>query len=140
MGNEPMSVFVFGCVSCGKTVAGNEPSCPRCGASFAGIMFECPFCGELVSPIQRKCETCGTEFRSFSEEVSETSAVDLDGVASSVKDEQVVPPETKPVEQKMDEPRPGESRQTVVEFECPLCGKSVMENDTKCPHCGALFQ
>jgi predicted RNA-binding Zn-ribbon protein involved in translation (DUF1610 family) len=130
-----MPVFVFGCVSCGKTVAGTERSCPRCGASFEAVMFECPFCGELVSPIQRRCESCGTEFGAFSEEVCETSAVDLDGAESTVEEgsasasgEASVPD----VEER--------AQQEEVEFECPACGKRVGENDTKCPHCGALFQ
>jgi len=131
MGKEPMSVFVFGCIACGKTVAGNERSCPRCGASFEGIMFECPFCGELVSPVQRRCDNCGTEFRAFAEEVSETSAVNLDGSESSVSD--VAQPAREP-------PVAAEESVEMVEFECPVCGKPVGENDVKCPHCGALFQ
>ena len=127
MGNEPMPVFVFGCIACGKTVAGSERSCPRCGASFESVVFECPFCGELVSPSQRKCESCGTEFGSFSEEVSETSAVGLDGSADSSA---APSPATA---------KPSESQET-LEFECPACGKPVLEGDAKCPHCGALFQ
>jgi DNA-directed RNA polymerase subunit RPC12/RpoP len=129
MGEEPMPVFVFGCLSCGKTVAGNEPRCPRCGVSFEGVQFECPFCGELVSPTQHKCGKCGTEFGAFAEEVSETSAVTLDGVDGSAVGEQTPVPDQKPEES-------GEA----LEFECPACGKSVSENDSKCPHCGALFQ
>jgi DNA-directed RNA polymerase subunit RPC12/RpoP len=131
MGKEPMPVFVFGCVTCGKTVSGNERTCPRCGTSFEGVMFECPFCGELVSPIQRRCESCGTEFAAFSEDVSETSAVDLDGSGSPVSDS--APSASEPAEA---EEAPAET----VEFECPICSKPVAENDTKCPHCGALFQ
>lgn len=122
-----MPVFVFGCIACGKTVSGNERSCPRCGASFEDVMFECPFCGELVSPTQRRCGSCGTEFGSFSEEVSETSAVDLDGSES-----EVAAVRKPPVVQ--------EQSREAVEFECPVCGKPVGENDTKCPSCGALFQ
>lgn len=131
MGKEPMPVFVFGCVSCGKTVAGSERSCPRCGASFEGVMFECPFCGELVSPIQRRCDSCGTEFGAFSEGVSEASAVDLDGAEGLASD---VPEST--VDTSVSEVASTET----VEFECPACGKPVAENDAKCPHCGALFQ
>jgi rubrerythrin len=130
MGKEPMPVFVFGCISCGKTVAGTERSCPRCGASFESVKFECPFCGELVSPTQRKCESCGTEFGSFSEEVNETSAVNLDGADGASN---APPGTTSPSAPKAESP--GE-----VEFECPACGKPVLESDTKCPHCGALFQ
>ena len=62
MGEETLPVFVFGCMVCGKTVAGTEVSCPRCGASFEDVKFECPFCGELASPTQRRCSVCGTEF------------------------------------------------------------------------------
>jgi uncharacterized OB-fold protein len=94
-------------------------------------MFECPFCGELVSPIQRRCESCGTEFDAFSEEVSETSAVDLDGSESSVSDAEPSP---------LEPPKAAEAPVETVEFECPACGKPVAENDKKCPHCGALFQ
>lgn len=134
MGEEPMPVFVFACVACGKTVAGNEPSCPRCGASFEGVMFECPFCGELVSPTQSRCESCGTEFGSFSEEVNETSAVDLDGAEGAAE------AEPDPQAERQEEPGSEEPAHDETEFECPVCGKSVGENDTKCPHCGAMFQ
>jgi predicted RNA-binding Zn-ribbon protein involved in translation (DUF1610 family) len=130
-----MPVYVFGCVSCGKTVAGTERSCPRCGASFDAVMFECPFCGELVSPIQRRCESCGTEFDSFSEEVCETSAVDLDGAESAVKEESSYEPEEASAPDVVEQ-----EQQEEVEFECPACGKRVGENDAKCPHCGTLFQ
>ncbi len=129
MGNDPMPVFVFGCISCGKTVSGNEPRCPRCGASFEGVMFECPFCGELVSPAQRKCPKCGTEFSSFSEDVSETSSVDLDGEASGAGKNPPLASGSK-----------AEAAEGETEFECPACGKSVSESDTRCPHCGAVFQ
>lgn len=123
-----MPVFVFGCMSCGKTVDGHETSCPRCGASFEGVKFECPFCGELVSPSQRKCESCGTEFGAFSEEISKTALVELDGSEFVIDDEgeettaseRVTPPQA-------------------VEYECPSCGKLVSENDAECPHCGARF-
>ncbi len=126
-----MPVFVFGCIACGKTVAGTERSCPRCGASFEEVKFECPFCGELISPAQRKCESCGTEFGSFSEDVSEASVVDLDGAGSDTAP--VPEPQSGPASNK-DEP--GETMQ----FECPACGKPVQESDAKCPHCGVLFQ
>jgi len=126
MGKEPLPVFVFGCISCGKTVAGSEKSCPRCGASFDEVKFECPFCGELVSPTQRKCPKCGTEFGEFSEEVSETSLIDLDGADAAVDE----PPRAEPLKN-VDE--------DAFEFECPVCGKPVSESDTKCPHCSALF-
>ena len=125
MGDEPLHVFVFGCVSCGKTVAGTEKTCPRCGASFEDVKFECPFCGELVSPGQTKCEACGTEFASFSSDVSVTSLVELDGsdfVAIDEPESSSEPPATE-----------------TVEFECPNCGKPVGEADVECPHCGARF-
>lgn len=118
MSEEDMPVFVFGCMSCGKTVSGKEKSCPRCGASFEGVTFECPFCGDPISPDQRRCRNCGTEFSAFSEDVSETAAVDLDGTG-----------------------RPshvGESKES-VEYQCPECGKPVSENDGECPHCHARF-
>jgi len=129
MGDEPMPVFVFGCMSCGKTVDGHEKNCPRCGASFEGVRFECPFCGELVSPSQRKCSSCGTEFGAFSEEVSMTSLVELDGSEFVMEDEA----QTKG---SADDQKPIEA----LEFECPSCGKTVSENDTKCPHCGVRFE
>jgi len=125
MGDEPLPVFVFGCVSCGKTVAGTETKCPRCGASFEDVKFECPFCGELVSPGQTRCGACGTEFASFSSEVSDTSLVELDGSEFVAVDE---PQEPVAAPQK-------ES----VEYECPNCGKPVGESDAECPHCGARF-
>lgn len=131
MGKEPMPVFVFGCIACGKTVSGNERSCPRCGASFEGVMFECPFCGELTSPTQRRCASCSTEFGAFSEEVSEISAVDLDGSGGPVSEVVRPAPET---------PEAKEGSPEAVEFECPACGKPVGENDTTCPSCGARFQ
>jgi len=124
MGDEPMHVFVFGCMSCGKTVDGREKSCPRCGVSFEGVKFECPFCGELVSIAQRRCEACGTEFGAFAEEVSKTALVELDGSELVLEDDSEVS------EKKPDE---------VVEYECPECGKKVSENDAECPHCGARF-
>jgi len=127
MDKEPLPVFVFGCVSCGKTVAGNEKSCPRCGASFEDVKFECPFCGELISPMQRKCEACGTEFSEFAEGVSEMSAVDLDSAETVAAHD----PATA-------DPEPAETLE-VLEFECPNCGKPVSETDTECPHCGARF-
>jgi len=128
MGKEPMPVFVFGCMSCGKTVDGHEKSCPRCGESFEGVRFECPFCGELVSPSQRKCESCGTEFGAFSEEVSKTSLVELDGSELVMEDETEKPQ------------GPGERGSGgTIEFECPSCGKTVSESDIECPHCGARF-
>ena len=86
MGKEPLPVFVFGCLSCGKTVAGNEGACPRCGASFDDVRFECPFCGALISPQQHRCNECGTEFGQFAEDVSETSTIDLDGAGGVVED------------------------------------------------------
>ena len=131
MGKEPMPVFVFGCIACGKTVAGTERSCPRCGASFEEVKFECPFCGELISPTQRKCESCGTEFGSFSEDVSEVAAVDLDG-----EDSAVAPAPAPQGGHASNDEEPAGS----TEFECPACGKPVQESDTKCPHCGVLFQ
>jgi rubrerythrin len=129
MGKDPMPVFVFGCISCGKTVAGNEPRCPRCGASFEGVMFECPFCGELVSPAQQKCPKCETEFSAFSEDVSETSSVNLDGEDTGTDEGPQQPSESE-----------AEVGKGATEFECPACGKSVSESDTRCPHCGANFQ
>jgi len=123
MGNDSMPVFVFGCMACGKTVAGNESSCPRCGASFEDIRFECPFCGELISPSQRKCPSCGTEFAAFSENVSETAAVDLDG--ADIADVGGGATST------------GGSQE--ASYECPNCGKPVTETDVECPHCGARF-
>lgn len=127
MDKEPLPVFVFGCVACGKTVAGTEKVCPRCGASFEEVKFECPFCGELISPTQRKCESCGTEFSEFADGVSEVSAIDLDSP------ETVAVPEAATIESKPAAPS------EVVEFECPNCGKPVSENDTECPNCGARF-
>lgn len=121
---DPLPVFVFGCVSCGKTVEGGEKVCPRCGASFENVQFECPFCGELVSPAQRRCEACGTEFGAFANEVSKTSMVELDGT------------EVAPIDDK-DTREEAEQR---VDYECPACGKPVSETDTSCPHCGARFQ
>jgi len=123
MGDEPMPVFVFGCLACGKTVAGSETSCPRCGASFEDVRFECPFCGELVSPNNRKCPSCGTEFSAFSESVSDTTAVDLDGMDVTICGD-------------------GDSSKTEAEeasYECPNCGKPVSEKDSECPHCGVRF-
>ncbi len=118
MAEEGMPVFVFGCMSCGKTVSGKERSCPRCGASFEGVVFECPFCGDAVSPDETRCKTCGTEFSAFSEGVSETSAVALDGG---------------------DRPsHVGEPKES-VEYQCPECGNPVGENDDECPSCHAKF-
>ncbi|MEM0344243.1 MAG: zinc ribbon domain-containing protein [Thermoplasmata archaeon] len=128
MAEHSLPVFVFGCTSCGKTVSGREAACPRCGASFEGVMFECPFCGELVSPTDRACESCGTEFESFAEEVSEASSVDLDGP--------VEPPESA---SRSSQAREIPQSSETVEYECPVCGKPVGENDMKCPHCGAQF-
>jgi DNA-directed RNA polymerase subunit RPC12/RpoP len=123
MADEDMPVFVFGCMSCGKTVSGKEKSCPRCGASFESVVFQCPFCGEPVSPSQLRCESCGTEFGSFAEDVSETAAVSLDGGDRS---HEMPTHEAAPLEES-------------VEYECPSCGKPVSENDSECPHCGAKF-
>jgi len=117
MSDKAAPVFVFGCLSCGKTVSGNERSCPRCGASFEDVSFECPFCGELIVSGQRRCGSCGTEFSVFADEVAGRSSIDLDGEG--------------------DEPKSDSS--SSVEFECPACGRAVSENDTKCPHCGAMF-
>ena len=128
MGDQPMPVFVFGCMSCGKTVDGHETSCPRCGSSFEGVKFECPFCGELVSPSQRKCWACGTEFGAFSEEVSKTALVELDGSELAIENESAQSTGSKP-----------QGAGELVEFECPSCGKRVAENDAECPHCGARF-
>jgi rubrerythrin len=127
MGDESLPVFVFGCLSCGKTVAGNEKSCPRCGASFEDVRFECPFCGELVSPTQHRCSACGTEFAAFAEEVSETAVVDLDRSESPAQ-----------ADSSTEQPRPDPVVET-LEYECPNCGKPVSEGDTKCPHCGVVF-
>ena len=118
MSEEDMPVFVFGCMSCGKTVSGKEKSCPRCGASFEGVVFECPFCGDAISPEQTRCNGCGTEFSSFSEGVSETAAVDLDGEGR---------------------PRHVGVEKDSAEYECPTCGKPVSESDNECPHCHARF-
>jgi len=128
MAQDPLPVFIFGCIACGKTVSGKEKSCPRCGASFEDVRFECPFCGELTSPAENRCEICGTEFTAFAEEVCETSSIDLDGAQGEVQSAEASPetPQEKPVE----EP---------VEYECPNCGKPVGENDSVCPHCGASF-
>ena len=125
MGGEPLHVFVFGCVSCGKTVAGNEKSCPRCGASFEEVRFECPFCGELISPTDKKCPSCGTEFGAFADEVLETCSLDLDGADLEEERESVETGAS-------GAPEP-------VAYECPNCGKPVAEDDDECPHCGARF-
>jgi DNA-directed RNA polymerase subunit RPC12/RpoP len=125
MAQDALPVFVFGCLACGKTVAGTEGKCPRCGASFEDVRFECPFCGELTSPSKSRCDSCGTEFSAFAEEVSETSQVDLDGAEG----------QGGPVP----EARDGPSADEPVEYECPNCGKPVGEDDAKCPHCGASF-
>ena len=116
-----MPVFVFGCMSCGKTVSGREKSCPRCGASFEGVVFECPFCGDPVSPADTKCSGCGTEFNAFAEDVSDTAQVELDGVASQSTASRT------------------DAGSESVEYECPSCGRPVGENDEVCPHCGARF-
>ncbi len=122
MSEGDMPVFVFGCMSCGKTVSGHEKSCPRCGASFEEVVFECPFCGDPVSPSDQRCKNCGTEFGSFAEDVQETSSVALDGEGRRP---------TVPAE--------GHRAEEPVEYECPACGKPVSENDNECPHCGAKF-
>jgi rubrerythrin len=127
MGKEPLPVFVFGCLSCGKTVAGNERVCPRCGASFEDVRFECPFCGALISPQQHRCNECGTEFGEFAEEVSETSAIDLDGARGVVEGPSGNAREG------------GKEPSEEVTYECPNCGKPVTEKDSECPHCGARF-
>jgi rubrerythrin len=127
MGKEPLPVFVFGCLSCGKTVAGNEGVCPRCGASFDDVRFECPFCGALISPQQHRCNECGTEFGQFSEDVSETSTIDLDGAGGVVEDHSG------------DVREIGKEPSEEVTYECPNCGKPVTEKDSECPHCGARF-
>jgi len=110
MDDKGVPVFVFACVSCGKTVSGSERTCPRCGASFEDVRFECPFCGTLVSPDQHTCPSCKTEFSVFAGDVAETATIELDGDGGEVE-----------------------------EFECPACGKPVSSDDQKCPHCGALF-
>ncbi len=117
MAQEDMPVFVFGCMSCGKTVSGKEKACPRCGASFEGVVFECPFCGEPVSPNQTRCKNCGTEFGAFAEDVSETAAVALDGTGRTANGEK-----------------------QAVQYECPECGELVDEDDDECPHCHARFE
>jgi len=127
MADKSLPVFVFGCASCGKTVSGREKTCPRCGASFEGVMFECPFCGELVSPSDRSCASCGTEFESFAEDVSEVCSVDLDGPSEASK------------QPSQEQARKSDEGTEAVEYECPVCGKSVSESDTRCPHCGAQF-
>jgi len=127
MGKEPLPVFVFGCLSCGKTVAGNETVCPRCGTSFEDVRFECPFCGALISPQQHRCNECGTEFSQFAEEVSGTSAIELDGAQSFDEDTTG------------DKLESGKGAYEEVTYECPNCGKSVAEKDSECPHCGARF-
>jgi len=127
MGKDALPVFVFGCLSCGKTVAGTESKCPRCGASFEDVKFECPFCGALISPQQRKCLECGTEFGQFAEDVSETSNIDLDGTGSAS-----VAPSGNADDR-------GKESSDDVSYECPNCGKPVSENDLECPHCGARF-
>lgn len=116
MGEHSPPVFVLACVSCGKTVSGNEDKCPRCGVSFEDRKFECPFCGEHTTSANLRCESCSTEFEVFAEEVAETSSVALDGAEDAVSDDR------------------SESG-----FECPACGKPVGEADEKCPHCGAMF-
>jgi len=123
MGND-LPVFVFGCLSCGKTVAGTEKSCPRCGASFEEVKFECPFCGNLISPRDMMCKECGTEFSKFAEEVADTSTIDLDSPESGL------PPQGNGSE-------PARTEQ--MSYECPNCGKPVSENDVECPHCGVRF-
>ncbi len=121
MAKEPLPVFVFGCMSCGKTVAGNEDKCPRCGASFEEVTFECPFCGELVSPREKRCSECGTEFAEFAEEVLETAAIELDSTTSNAQ----FPA--------------SEVSKEELSYECPQCGAPLGEDDTKCPSCGARF-
>jgi predicted RNA-binding Zn-ribbon protein involved in translation (DUF1610 family) len=112
MAEKPSPVFVFGCVSCGKTVSGDERLCPRCGATFEDVRFECPFCGELTSPDEGRCKSCGTEFAVFADNVADAASIALDGMGGT---------------------------EGPVEFECPNCGKKVAENDQKCPHCGVVF-
>ena len=116
MAEESPPVFVLACVSCGKTVSGDEEKCPRCGVSFEDRKFECPFCGEHTTSAEKKCGSCGTEFEIFAEEVAETSVIELDSSSGS-------------------EP----SGKDGATFECPACGKAVDEADEKCPHCGAIF-
>lgn len=125
MAKDALPVFVFGCLACGKTVAGTEAKCPRCGASFEDVRFECPFCGELTCPSKSRCDSCGTEFSAFAEEVSETSQIDLDGAEAFERPSAGTDASSAP-----EEP---------VEYECPNCGKPVGADDTKCPHCGASF-
>ena len=120
MAEQAPAVFVLGCVSCGKTVSGDEEKCPRCGAPFADASFECPFCGEVVSAGESKCPECGTEFSIFAETVDDSAVVELDGPGVAAA----------PVEPAPEGP---------VEYECPACGKPVTENDPECPHCGAHF-
>ncbi len=125
MAQDSLPVFVYGCLACGKTVAGTEKSCPRCGTSFEDVRFECPFCGELTSPAANKCDACGTEFTAFAEEVSETSSIDLDGSDTEATHSEAA--------------REAKDAAEPVEYECPNCGKPVGENDSVCPHCGASF-
>lgn len=124
MAEESLPVFVLGCVECGKTVGGSEKACPRCGASFEDLKFECPFCGEPVSPTERRCASCHTEFALFAEEVSDVSAVDLDGPGAGGH----APEATAPDEG------------GALDYECPACGKPVSADDSSCPHCGARFE
>ncbi|HIH01365.1 TPA: hypothetical protein HA259_04705 [Thermoplasmata archaeon] len=123
MADQSHPVFILACVTCGKTVSGNEEKCPRCGTSFEGMEFECPFCGEKVTTTDTMCPFCKTEYEIFAEEVAETSSVELDSPGSPPSDAQ---------EQEAGKPEK-------AEYECPACGKSVGESDNKCPHCGAMF-
>ncbi|UCE90836.1 MAG: zinc ribbon domain-containing protein [Methanobacteriota archaeon] len=115
MAEDPPPVFVLACVSCGKTVSGNEIKCPRCGALFDDREFECPFCGEHTTSDDSRCKACSTEFEVFAEEVAETATVRLDGLDSQAKADEG------------------------PNLECPACGRTVGEAERKCPHCGAMF-
>jgi len=143
MAEESLPVFILGCVRCGKTVAGNEGSCPRCGAPFDDLRFECPFCGKMVSPSDTGCTSCGTEFSVFAAEVSDVSNLDLDGPDEAVESEDPHPPKVCPKCGKQvpegSEGCPDCSEAEESGYECPSCGSPVTGSDEVCPKCGARF-
>ncbi len=106
----------------------------------------CPECGQDTNTTEEVCPMCGYDLEEVHEEEVEELLTEIDDETYEVKNDnsEAILEKIKhfapkdEVSRKVKEKKENERKELV--FECPLCGKEVHYNDTKCPGCGAVFE
>lgn len=144
------------CENCGETISQETQKCPNCGddqtvetddlyehdkiekAMEALDMIDDESYqvkgGDSSSLVERIKELAPDDLQKREKKTPLRSEVEREDIDDKEKDEG----EVEELEEEMEELE--EEMEEVVEYECPLCGTTVSEDDKECPGCGAVFQ